>query len=275
MGTAIIKPFKHLSSNLIVLGAIFAFTLMLVEPFLVASYVPLLYFGVIFGKVEAEITFPMTLSDDVYCLLEGELIEDTEHNVDSNISLIVAGVNYCSFWKKSDYLNHFKHSFQLTQDNIISQPIPALYMAIGNFLEQSKYSKIIYDKIDEIQKNILIDIYVKYEDVIRRNSKTPILRSHNLKYMTSSKIVTELEKYLEVNQDLGKYLNTVILNQEISDMIKSRKLIFEKFPQNNYGTEINNILQTIYSMYYLKNPKRIDKVTENISNLSQAHKIEN
>jgi hypothetical protein len=277
MGTTTIKPFKHLSNNLFGLGAILAFLLMLVEPILIMVYLPLLYFAVIFGRVEAEVVFPMTFSDDVYCLIEGELIEDTEHNVDSNISLIVAGVNYCSFWNMGEYLNHFKHNFQLKQENIVSKSISNSLFVMGNIMEQNTYPQVICDKIDEIQKNILIHIFLKHEDTIKRNSKTPVLLSkkYNLNQMTSSQISNELAKYLETNLDLGKYLNAVILNQEISKMIKLTKSTFKYNPVNYDETEINNIIEKICLLYSGEKPKMTINKNDKVGTFSSQLKIEN
>ncbi|AFV22760.1 hypothetical protein Mpsy_0549 [Methanolobus psychrophilus R15] len=230
---------------------------LIVEPLLLILYLPLLYIAVLYGRVESEITFPMTFIDDVYCLLEGELIEDVEHNVDSNISLIVTGVNYCSFWSKNDYLNHFRNNFEPTQENIISTPIPGILSMLGNMMERNNYPHVICDKIDDIHKEILIEVYLKYEDVIKRSNMKPVSLSNTqrLKYMTSAQISNELSKYLEIDQELSKYLNTVILNQEVSDLIKSRKDIFKYNPANYDETEINKIIQTIHQMYTpKKNP---------------------
>ena len=252
LGTVTFSPFKNLSKNLFIVTGIIIFAAVLSDTTsLIVSLpllsLPFLYLGFIYRIVRANTTFPMKMSDDVYCLVEGEVNEDKSQKVNSNISLIISGLNYCSFWERNDYIDYLKDNFELTDDKIISKRLNPTLLKLGNFLCSKNYSYSILDEIEKTEREILIQIYEQNRDVIKKNSKQSILISNkNLKTMTPYQINQELQKYLESNFELGKYLNRIVLNQEI-DYILKNKLNFKKVLE--VETDIDEIINDLFMKF--------------------------
>ncbi|MCS3923913.1 hypothetical protein [Methanosalsum natronophilum] len=58
-------------------------------------------------------------------------------------------------------------------------------------------------------------------------------------------------EYIET--ELDKYLNKIILNQEVSNIIKSKNTIFKKTYKNYNETDISSIIERIHSLYSTEN----------------------
>lgn len=247
IGNLTFFPFKLLSINLFIIGG-----LLLLIPLLIDKYgysilaLPLLYLGNIYRTVEAKSTFPMKVSDDVYCSIEGEMNEDEKQKVDSNISVIISGVNYTGFWDKTDYLDYFQDNFELDNNKIISNSIDSKLFSIGNVLSKSNYPNLIADQIDENEKLIYEKIYENNKEIIKKNSKnTKLLGKKELKEMNAYQIKQELQKTLESNYELGKYLNKIVLNQEVNEMIKQNNKTFSEPSQTE--ADINTIINDLFT----------------------------
>lgn len=251
LGNLNFKPFRNLGTNLLLIGGALALFFLAYDMKLFILSLPILYLGIIYRQVRAKTTFPMKTSDDVYCLIEGELNEDESQNVDSNISLIIAGVNYCDFWDKDGYTNYFKDNFKLASTSIVSKNIHPTLFSIGNFLSSKNYPDLIFNEIEAIKKDIFIQIYDKNRDIIKKNSKHSVLiNNRKLKNMTSYEISQELSKYLESNFELGKFLNIIVLNQEINDIIITKKTIFPNIPEINKETNVEKIINDFDILFH-------------------------
>ena len=251
LGTLTFSPFKKLSTNLFIITGIIIFASILLDvTLLILSLLftlPFIYLGFIYRIVRANTTFPMKISDDVYCLIEGEVNEDESQKVDSNISLIISGVNYCGFWERNDYIDYLKDNFELTDDKIISKRLNPTLHKLGNLLCSKNYSLSILDEIEKIESEILIQIYEQNRDVIKKNSKHSILISNkNLKNMSPYQINQELQKYLESNFELGKYLNKIVLNQEVDDILRKNSN-FKKVLE--VETDIDKIINDLFMKF--------------------------
>ena len=256
LGILTFSPFKNLSKNLFIVTGIIIFVTVLsgTTAGILSSLLslPFLYLGFIYRIVRANATFPMKISDDVYCLIEGEVNEDESQKVDSNISLIISGVNYCGFWERNDYIDYLKDNFELTDDKIISKRLNPTLLKLGNLLCSKNYSLSILDEIEKIESEILIQIYEQNRDVIKKNSKHSILISNkNLKDMSPYQINQELQKYLESNFELGKYLNKIVLNQEVDDILRKNSN-FKKVLE--VETDIDKIINDLF-MKFEENPE--------------------
>ena len=252
LGTVTFSPFKNLSKNLFIVTGIIIFAAVLSDTTsLIVSLpllsLPFLYLGFIYRIVRANTTFPMKMSDDVYCLVEGEVNEDKSQKVNSNISLIISGLNYCGFWERNDYIDYLTDNFELTGDKIISKRLNPTLLKVGNFLCYKNYPYFILDEIEMTEREILIQIYEQNRDVIKKNSKQSILISNkSLKIMSPYQINQELQKYLESNFELSKYLNRIVLNQEIDYILKNNSN-FKKVLE--VETDIDKIINDLFMKF--------------------------
>ncbi len=135
----------------------------------------------------------------------------------------------------------------MTDDKIIPKRLNSTLLKLGNFLCSKNYPYFILDEIEKTEREIFIQIYEQNRDVIKKNSKQSMLISNkNLKTMTPYQINQELQKYLESNFELGKYLNRIVLNQEI-DYILKNKLNFKKVLE--VETDIDEIINDLFMKF--------------------------
>ena len=63
--------------------------------------------------------------------------------------------------------------------------------------------------------------------------------------MNAYQIKQELQKTLESNYELGKYLNKIVLNQEVNEMIKQNNKTFSEPSQTE--ADINTIINDLFT----------------------------